>query len=65
MRKIVIRTNSLERSSRLVSFLRTLFPECEIEMQLVGIERHGDVSRKSAWDTKGEKINLGLEHAQQ
>jgi hypothetical protein len=56
MDKIVILTDSLKKSGRLVSVLRTLFPACEIQMQLVKGERRGDVSGKPARDTAGNKI---------
>jgi len=53
MDKIVIQTNSSERGYNLMSCLGTLFPACEIEMQLVEMERHGDASRKPEQESKG------------
>lgn len=58
MNKIVIQTNSLERSGKLVSCLHTLFPTCEIEMQLVEMERHEDISRKPESELPHSGINL-------
>ena len=58
MKKIVIQTNSLERSGNLVSCLRTLFPNCEIEMQLVEMERYEDISRKPEVELPHSGITL-------
>ena len=52
MDKIVIQTNSSERGGSLMSCLRTLFPACEVKIQLVEMERHGDVSIKPERDSK-------------
>ena len=62
MDKIVIQTNSSERGYNLMSNLRTLFPACEIEMQLVEMERHGGVSGKSEWNLKGDNINSAIDN---
>ena len=53
MDKIVIRTDSLERSSRLVSYLGIVFPRCEIEIELVDIENHQEAREKAAGDSTG------------
>ena len=54
MDKIVIQTNSLERSGKIMSCLTTLFPGCQIVMQLAEVEHQKDVSRKPAHETKGD-----------
>lgn len=58
MDKIVIKTDSLERSGNLVSCLGTLFPMCEIKIQLVEIDHHKDVSRKPLSKLPNYGINL-------
>ena len=53
MDKIVIRTDSLERSGRLASYLSIVFPRCEIEVELVDIENHREAREKAAGDSIG------------
>jgi hypothetical protein len=52
----VILTNSFEKSGRLVACLRTLFPECKIEMQS-GMDLLVDASGMFACDTKDVKLD--------
>ena len=58
MDKIVIKTDSLERSGNLLSCLGTLFPMCTIEIQLVEMVRHEDISRKPESGLPNYGINL-------
>lgn len=63
MDKIVIQTNSSERAYNLMSCLRTLFPMFEIEMQLMKMERHGDVTGKSEQNSNRENINSAIDNS--
>jgi hypothetical protein len=56
MDKIIILTNSSEKSGMLVSCLHMLFPECEIELQSREMAHYRDVSGKPVWDTEGGKM---------
>ena len=63
MDKIVIQTSSSERAYNLMSCLRTLFPMFEIEMQLMKMGRHGDVTGKSEQNSNRENINSAIDNS--